>query len=216
MNIAVCQPSRQSIMTGRYPHRNGAEGFEPIDEDVPTLQESLRAGEYLNGILGMDGRSFLPLLHGETQADREYVFTEFHKTFARRCFPMRCVHSKRFGYLVNFWAGRTDAMRMDSTSGLSFKAMQEAAETDPEIAARVTLFEHRVLEEFYDFENDPDALHNLIADPRYRDQIEQMRGVLEDRMKRTADPALQAFRERANPAKLDEFIKQQRIRARGE
>ncbi|MCP4784934.1 MAG: sulfatase-like hydrolase/transferase [Fuerstiella sp.] len=27
VNIAVCQPSRQSIMTGRYPHRNGAEGF---------------------------------------------------------------------------------------------------------------------------------------------------------------------------------------------
>ena len=54
VNIAVCQPSRQSIMTGRYPHRNGAEGFDPIHEDVPTLQESLRAAGYLNGILGKE------------------------------------------------------------------------------------------------------------------------------------------------------------------
>jgi N-sulfoglucosamine sulfohydrolase len=54
VNIAVCQPSRQSIMTGRYPHRNGAPGFDPIDEDLPTLQERLRAAGYLNGILGKE------------------------------------------------------------------------------------------------------------------------------------------------------------------
>jgi len=420
VNIAVCQPSRQSIMTGRYPHRNGAEGFEPIDEDVPTLQESLRAAGYVNGILGkeihlrpkhkycwdyyitesqlasgagigrspqryyeysktfidlakkekkpcflmanihdphrpfagseqerrswghdlpkftrrfdddeisvpkflpdmpnvrkevaqyytsvyrcdqsvgavmkalkdagveedtmvmflsdngmavpfakancylnstktpwivkwpgrvkpgsvdsqhlisgidymptildalgiemvegMDGTSFLPLLRGETQPDREFAFTEFHKTFARRCFPMRCVHSKRLGYLINFWADRTPPMRMDSTSGLSFRAMQEAGETDPEVAARVMLFEHRVLEEFYDFENDPDALNNLIDDPRYQDQVQQMRASLEERMKRTKDPALQAFRDRDKPAALDAFMKQQHARAHG-
>ena len=41
VNIAVCQPCRQSIMTGRYPHNNGAPGFDPIDPDVPTLQEQL-------------------------------------------------------------------------------------------------------------------------------------------------------------------------------
>jgi len=400
VNIAVCQPSRQSIMTGRYPHRNGAEGFDPIDEDVPTLQERLRAAGYLNGILGkeihlkpkhkycwdyyitesdlasgagigrspqryhehtkafialakdqkkpfflmanihdphrpfagseqekrswghdlpkltrrigeeeitvpmflpdltdtrrealeesglakdtlvmflsdngmavpfakancylnstktpwlvkwpgrvkpgsvdsehlisgidymptilaalgldapegMDGSSFLPLLRGEKQADREHAFTEFHKTFARRCFPMRAVQGRRFGYLVNFWAGRTPPMRMDSTSGLSFKAMQEAGESDPQIASRVTLFEHRVLEEFYDFENDPDGLKNLIDDPRHRDEIKRMRSLLEERMKRTGDPALQAFRDRDNPAALDQFMEQQQARAKG-
>jgi len=54
VNIAVCQPCRQSLMTGRYPHRNGAEGFEPIDPDVPTLQESLHNAGYVNGILGKE------------------------------------------------------------------------------------------------------------------------------------------------------------------
>jgi len=54
VNIAVCQPCRQSIMTGRYPHRNGAPGFDPIDRDVPTLQEQLNKAGYLNAIIGKE------------------------------------------------------------------------------------------------------------------------------------------------------------------
>ncbi len=52
ITIAVCQPCRSVLMTGRYPHRNGAEGFEPINTNVPTLQEKLHEVGYLNGILG--------------------------------------------------------------------------------------------------------------------------------------------------------------------
>ncbi len=398
VNIAVCQPSRQSVMTGRYPHRNGGEGFEPIDEDVPTLQESLRSAGYLNGIMGkeihlrptekycwdfyvtegqlasgvgigrsperyyeysrdflqlakdqgrpfflmanshdphrpfagsadeaeawghdlptftrqfrgegvpvpeflpdlpdirkelaeyytsvyrcdqsvgaviraleesgladntlvmfisdngismpfakancyltstktpwivswpgkirpgsvdsehlisgidfmatvleaagietvegMDGFSFLPVLAGNVQEGREYVFTEFHRTSAGREYPMRAVQGGRFGYIFNSWAGKTDPMRMDSTSGLTFRAMQEAARTDPEIAARVQLFEHRVPEEFYDLRDDPGALNNLIDDRDFQGEIQEMRRVLEDRMRATNDPLMIPF-----------------------
>lgn len=49
---AVCQPSRSAIMTGRWPHRNGAEGFEPIAAGVPLLTEVLAKGGYSCGILG--------------------------------------------------------------------------------------------------------------------------------------------------------------------
>ncbi len=54
VNIDVCQPSRQSIMTGRYPHNNGAPGFDPINRDIPTLQELLNKVGYLNGIIGKE------------------------------------------------------------------------------------------------------------------------------------------------------------------
>jgi N-sulfoglucosamine sulfohydrolase len=49
---AVCQPSRSAIMTGRWPHRNGAEGFEPIHDGVGLLTEHLKAAGHLAGILG--------------------------------------------------------------------------------------------------------------------------------------------------------------------
>lgn len=50
--IAVCQPSRSAILTGRWPHRNGAEGFQPIRSGVPVLTDLLRPAGYRVGILG--------------------------------------------------------------------------------------------------------------------------------------------------------------------
>lgn len=52
VTVSVCQPCRQVLMTGRYPHNNGALGFEPIWGDVPTLQQRLTAASYLCGIIG--------------------------------------------------------------------------------------------------------------------------------------------------------------------
>lgn len=49
---AVCQPSRSAIMTGLYPHRNGAEGFEPINDGITLLTELLGDANYALGILG--------------------------------------------------------------------------------------------------------------------------------------------------------------------
>lgn len=49
---AVCQPSRSAIMTGLVPHRNGAEGFEPINDGITLLTQLLADAGYLLGILG--------------------------------------------------------------------------------------------------------------------------------------------------------------------
>lgn len=52
VTIAICQPTRAVWMTGRYPHRSGALGFDPIHPHVPTLVEALKASGYFTGILG--------------------------------------------------------------------------------------------------------------------------------------------------------------------
>ena len=51
VTIAICQPTRAVWMTGRFPHRSGALGFDPIARNVPTLLETLKQGGYFTGIL---------------------------------------------------------------------------------------------------------------------------------------------------------------------
>ncbi len=55
VTVAVCQPSRQCIMTGKYPHNNGSHGFSPISHNVTTLQEILSDKGYFNGIISKVG-----------------------------------------------------------------------------------------------------------------------------------------------------------------
>ena len=87
--------------------------------------------------------------------------------------------------------------------------MQEAAETDSNISARVKLFQYRIPEEFYDFKNDPTALTNLIDNPDYFDEIQKLRQQLLNWMRQTNDPALAAFEDRNNPDKINKFMEDQ-------
>jgi N-sulfoglucosamine sulfohydrolase len=162
---------------------------------------------------GMDGVSFLPVLFGHQQEGRDKVFTQFHQTSARNRYPMRCVQNHRFGYIFNPWADGERIFKNESQSGLTFRGMQAAAKTNPEIAARVRFFEYRTVQEFYDFANDPDALHNLIDDPRYGKEIERMRSELREWMKRTNDPALEALENYSSPEALKKFMAEQDAKA---
>ncbi len=157
---------------------------------TPTILEAVG----LKPLEGLDGRSFLPLLGGAAQPERDHVVTVFHETSARQRYEMRCIQNGRFGYIFNAWSNGQRIFRNESQNGLSFAAMREAAASDPGIAERVKLFLYRVPEEFYDFAADPDALRNLIGEASYQPEIGRMRRRLREWMERTGDPQLEAYR----------------------
>lgn len=46
VTVPICQPSREALMTGCVPHRNGGLGFNPINTNVTTLVEVLKEQGY--------------------------------------------------------------------------------------------------------------------------------------------------------------------------
>ena len=115
---------------------------------------------------------------------------------------MRCVQNGKFGYIYNPFSDGKHWYR-NNNEGKTMAAMNAAAETDQEIAKRVHLFRYRVPEEFYDLENDPDCLVNLIDSPEHKADVQNMREKLEAWMVDTEDPMLEAFRSRDDRAAVD-------------
>ncbi len=143
---------------------------------------------------GIDGTSFVPILLEQKQKGRDKVYTQFFETSAQKQFPMRCIQDAKYGYIFNAWSDGKTRFKNESQSGYTYKAMLEAGKTNPKIAARVKLFDNRQVEEFYDFENDPNALHNLIKSPKYTEIINKYRADMELWMEKVKDPALVFFK----------------------
>lgn len=158
---------------------------------LPTVFEALG----LPLPAGIDGRSFLPLLHGKPQDGRDLVFTQFHETSGRNRYPMRAVEDAHHRYIFSPWSDGERVFRNESQSGRTFAAMTAAAGKDPAIAARVDFFLHRTVEELYDLKQDQDSLHNLIAETALAPVRERLRGELLRWMEAVDDPALPALRD---------------------
>ncbi|GHT62440.1 arylsulfatase [Spirochaetia bacterium] len=156
---------------------------------TPTILEA--AG--IPKAIPCDGRSYLSLLRGEEQPDRDMVFTQFNITAANNPYPMRCVQTAEAGYIFNAWADGTTFYKNEAKMGLTYAAMKTAALEDPQIAERVHFFDYRCREEFYDFSRDPNALDNLMDQAAYGDQIQSLRTRLRNYLLETDDPVLPDF-----------------------
>jgi N-sulfoglucosamine sulfohydrolase len=175
--------------------------FVSVVDFFPTFM----AATGVEGPSGLDGRSFLPLLRGQTQEGRDHVFTQIDSKAGGAAVPMRCIQSENFGYIYNPFSDGKYWYR-NNNEGLSMAAMNKAAQTDPAIQARVDLFRYRVPEEFYDLKNDPDCLHNLIDEPAHAEALKALQDKLVAQMKKTEDPMLAAFLNRNDRAKVDEVL----------
>lgn len=158
----------------------------------PTILDALN----LPPLAQADGQSILPILqHASEGTGREYVFTQIDSKAGQAAVPMRCIQNKEFGYIYNMWCKDNYYYRNNNEKDV-MDAMEEAALTDPEIAARVQVYRYRSIEELYDLENDPGSTVNLIDNPAYAAQLEELRAMMVTRMQESTDPVLYAFQNR--------------------
>ncbi len=149
-------------------------------------------------IVGVDGKSMKEtILCGSQHHDD--IFTLFfktnnnHVTHQALSYPMRCVQDKRFAYIFNSWSDGNAVFLNESTEGLTFRAMEQAAETDEDISRRVNFFKYRVTEELYDYSLDPQALCNLAEYPEYQQLLIRMRQRMHEYMEASQDPLIDDF-----------------------
>ena len=155
---------------------------------------------------GLEGRSFYKVLKGRKQPELDYVIKEYNESSGRRRHPMRGVQTKRFNYIFNPWAVQGRKFQAAAQGTLTYREMVKLSETDPVWAKHLNQFDYRVVEEFFDIENDPDNLINLINHPDYQEEIEAHRAILGKFMEKTKDPVFAAFQNRDNPSYLDGFV----------
>jgi N-sulfoglucosamine sulfohydrolase len=151
---------------------------------------------------GADGKSIVGLLEGKPQEGRGHVFTMMEKIWGDVFYPMRAVRDEEYIYIWNGWADGKTVFRNESQSGLTMKAMREAAKDDEALAKRVAFFLHRGTEELYDLKNDPNCLKNLLEKPddRWTPRASAMSKRLWHWMKEMEDPQLKKFEEQVDLA----------------
>lgn len=171
---------------------------------LPTLLEMVG----LPQPQGLDGRSFAPLLRGETQEGRDFVVTEYNENSGGNRDPMRAIVTKDFAYIFNAWSNGQRMFATATKGTITYRRMQALAKTDPKMAERLKFFDKRVPEELYNYATDADALDNLMQNPKYAAQREQLTKQLEAWMVKTNDPMLDVFRHRNDPKVREAYMKE--------
>lgn len=143
---------------------------------------------------GMDGRSWLPLLQGEKQTDRDFVVTHVNTVSSGRSFAQRCIRTKTVSLMFHAWADGKTQFRVEAMHGRTYNALVEAGKSDARIKSRVEQFVTGTPLSFFNLKDDPDERKNLIADARHRTEIDRLAGLLLAHMERTNDPQTKNFR----------------------
>jgi len=154
---------------------------------VPTLVEA--AGGKVPE--GLDGRSFLPVLLGETDRHNEFVYGA-HTTrgiiAGSECYPVRSIRSETHKYIWNLNHKTTfHNVLIERDTGRYWSSWVEKARTDKTAAKLVNLYQHRPAEELYDLREDPYELNNIAGDPAQAQLKASLRKRLQAWMKQQGD-----------------------------
>ena len=138
----------------------------------------------------LDGRSFLPVLLGQTDAHRDEVFATHTGDKEMNRSPMRCLRTARYKYIVNLAPETLYTTHITKGAEVEpyWTSWQAAASSDPAAAALIQRHDHRPAEELYDVAADPFELKNLAADPAQADLLARFRRQVNDWRTQQGDP----------------------------
>ena len=140
---------------------------------------------------GMDGRSWVPLLRGERQPDRDFVVTHVNTVSSGKSFAQRCVRTTDRSLIFHAWAGGPEPFRVEAMSGLTFAAMNASPDARTRERVRQLVVGEPLM--LFDLAADPDERKNLVRDPRYAADVAALGKKLLAHMRRTDDPQTRAF-----------------------
>jgi N-sulfoglucosamine sulfohydrolase len=176
-----------------YPGMRAPKRFENLACNVDIMPTAL---DLLGAPVpeGVDGRSWLPRMRGDSVEEPEFVVTYVNGVDNGTNYATRVIQDHRYALIYQPWSDGQLQLHVDSTSGLTLAAMRRAGESDPRIAERVKNYVFGVPASFFDLQADPRERDNLIGDPRHRARIAHMQDALLREMERTKDPQLDNIR----------------------
>lgn len=179
----------QSAMIVRWPGRvKAGQVTDAMVEYVDVLPTFITAAGGRPAPV-LDGRSFLPVLRGETDTHKRHVYglmTTRGINNGSDHFGIRSVRSERFKYVWNL----TPAVEFENacTHSPEFVSWEAAAKAgDKDAAEKVRRYKHRAGEELYDVTRDRFEWKNLADDPEYAAIKSELRAKLDDWMKGQGD-----------------------------
>ncbi|MCW8834488.1 MAG: sulfatase-like hydrolase/transferase [Colwellia sp.] len=122
---ANCNPSRNVMLSGTYPHQNGVTGFKQVwKSPVPLLPKIMQDNGYITGLFGKDTHAtpYFPFDHWDNLGDEDLSHDEgeFY-TWASNAFSQAATANKPFFYMINthdphrkFWGINKDLVVNES------------------------------------------------------------------------------------------------------
>ncbi|WP_282038445.1 sulfatase-like hydrolase/transferase [Saccharicrinis aurantiacus] len=177
-------PNNANVLAG-----STVEELVSVLDIFPTITEACGIDEPT----GLDGKSLLPLLAGQTQSGRDTLFSTYNTTIGKNIYGFRKVHSSKYAYIFNPWHDGRTTYNSSSLGASFFETMLNIGQTDNYWQERCDFILIRTPEEFYDVELDPDCLNNLIDDAAYADEITEFKASLVNVMTQSDDYMLSVY-----------------------
>jgi len=153
---------------------------------LPTLLDVMRAKHPTPERL--HGRSFAPLLRGQTQRGRDHVVKQYNENSGRNRHPMRAIQNEKWLYIYNPWSNGERVFATATNGTATARRMREIAKSDSAMAKRVDVYDHRTVEELYLVSEDPDCRKNLIGSASAANERGLLRAMLAKELERIDDP----------------------------